>query len=353
MKRLKENKGVALVLIVLAAPVFLGMLALSVDMGHLYMVRNQLQNAVDSGALAGASNLGYFYGGKGSEAEVRAEATQYATQHLVTDRPLTSEEITIAVSDNAGTFGLVNYSGPAVQVCGSVDVSLFFGGVWGLFEGSSESATTVSTCGVGGLVTLGATCDLRPWGIQEEDFNDFIGVFGFGCADPLVPLNCACPADGMIAIHHGAQYNPIPGWFSALRFPGDAGGADYKDNIINGSSCDELVGVGEGLDLEVEPGNKVGPTIQGLDELTNFGAWLPYEVPVVIIDENPPNPSEAVTIIKFVTFRICGYEATGQGLEEISTVWGEFLEGEVSGGTGDGGGTDGTNPEMLIPQLVQ
>ncbi len=347
MKRLKENKGVVLVLIILGAPVFVGMLALSLDMGHLYMVRNQLQNAVDSGAIAGASNLGYFYGGKGSEAEVRAEATQYATQHLVTDRPLTSEEITIAVSDNAGTFGLVNYSGPAVQVCGSVDVSLFFGGVWGFFGGSSVSATTVSTCGVAGLVPLGATCELRPWGLALEDYNLWTSN-GTVFADP----NNGCQGP-MVMIFNGPSTMPAPGWFSALRFPGDSGGNDYRDNIINGSSCDELVGISEGLELVVEPGNKVGPTIQGLEQLEANQGPLPIEVPVVIIDENPANPSEMVTVIKFVTFRICGYEATGQGINEISTVWGEFLTGEVSGGEGSGGGVSGINLEMLIPQLVQ
>jgi Flp pilus assembly protein TadG len=348
MKRLKENKGVVLVLIILGAPVFLGLTTLAVDMGYLYTVRNQLQNAVDSGALGGASNLGYFYGGKGSEAEVRAEATQYATQHLVTDRLLTSEEITIAVSDNAGTFGLVNYSGPAVQVCGSVDVSLFFGGVWGFFGGSSVSATTVSTCGVAGLVSLGATCGLRPWGLALDDYNTWT-TNGTVFADPDPNNGCQGP---MVEIHHGAQYNPVPGWFSALRFPGDSGGNDYRDNIIDGNGCEELVDLGERVELVVEPGNKVGPTIQGLDALEAMYG-LPYEVPIVIIDENPANPSETVVVEKFVMFRICGYEQTGQGSTTKSTVWGEFLTGEVSGGEGSGGGGIGIKTEMLVPQLVQ
>ena len=37
--------------------VFLGIAALAIDLSHLYVVRNELQNAADAGALAGARFL--------------------------------------------------------------------------------------------------------------------------------------------------------------------------------------------------------------------------------------------------------------------------------------------------------
>ena len=35
----------------------MGLLALAIDVNHLYVVKNELQNAADSGALAGAVAL--------------------------------------------------------------------------------------------------------------------------------------------------------------------------------------------------------------------------------------------------------------------------------------------------------
>ena len=54
---LKQERGAVLVLVALLLLVFVGITALAIDLGHLYVVRNELQNAADAGALAGALNL--------------------------------------------------------------------------------------------------------------------------------------------------------------------------------------------------------------------------------------------------------------------------------------------------------
>ena len=56
--RLNRNqRGVTVVLVAILMVVFLGFAALAVDISHLYVVRNELQNAADAGALAGARVL--------------------------------------------------------------------------------------------------------------------------------------------------------------------------------------------------------------------------------------------------------------------------------------------------------
>lgn len=55
-KKNKEN-GAVLVFVALLLIVFVGIAALALDIGHLYVVRNELQNAADAGALAGADSL--------------------------------------------------------------------------------------------------------------------------------------------------------------------------------------------------------------------------------------------------------------------------------------------------------
>lgn len=54
-----EQRGAVLVVVALLLLVLLGFAALAVDIGHLAVVKNELQNAADAGALAGASQLYY------------------------------------------------------------------------------------------------------------------------------------------------------------------------------------------------------------------------------------------------------------------------------------------------------
>jgi len=50
-------EGSVMVLTALGLVAFLGFASLAIDMGHLYVVRNDLQNTADAAALAGAANL--------------------------------------------------------------------------------------------------------------------------------------------------------------------------------------------------------------------------------------------------------------------------------------------------------
>lgn len=59
LKQKFDQKGAVLVLVAILLIVFVGMAALAIDIGHLYLVRNELQNAADAGALAGAKVLYY------------------------------------------------------------------------------------------------------------------------------------------------------------------------------------------------------------------------------------------------------------------------------------------------------
>ncbi len=56
-RKKKQVRGGILILFSLAVVLLFGFAALAVDIGYLFVVRNQLQNAADSAALAGASYL--------------------------------------------------------------------------------------------------------------------------------------------------------------------------------------------------------------------------------------------------------------------------------------------------------
>ncbi|MGD8765801.1 MAG: Tad domain-containing protein, partial [Desulfobacteraceae bacterium] len=54
---INNQRGVSAVVIGICLFMLVGFIALAIDVGHLYVVRNELQNAADAGALAGARHL--------------------------------------------------------------------------------------------------------------------------------------------------------------------------------------------------------------------------------------------------------------------------------------------------------
>lgn len=59
-KRVLSERGAVAVIVGILIVVLFGFIALAVDIGHIYAVKNELQNAADSGALAGAAELYNF-----------------------------------------------------------------------------------------------------------------------------------------------------------------------------------------------------------------------------------------------------------------------------------------------------
>ncbi len=77
MRKLVGETGQALVQVALLIVVLLGIVALAVDVGHLYQERRQMQNAADAGALAGARALCLDLG----DDTVRAWVEEYRTRN--------------------------------------------------------------------------------------------------------------------------------------------------------------------------------------------------------------------------------------------------------------------------------
>ncbi|MCM2357780.1 MAG: pilus assembly protein TadG-related protein [Geobacteraceae bacterium] len=57
MGKILNNKGIAVIYLAVGIIVFMAFVGLSVDIGYMYVVKGQLQNAADSIALAGAAKL--------------------------------------------------------------------------------------------------------------------------------------------------------------------------------------------------------------------------------------------------------------------------------------------------------
>ncbi len=90
LRKWRDQKGVAIVMVAGLTVMFVAFIALSVDVAHLYVVRNELQNAADAGALAGARRL-YFPDGSA----INPDANQIAFEAAIVNN---SEKIAVEVN---------------------------------------------------------------------------------------------------------------------------------------------------------------------------------------------------------------------------------------------------------------
>jgi len=74
---LRDRRGAVAVWAALMLVMLVGVAALVIDMGYLWVLRDRLQSTADAAALAGASQLGI------DEASVKAEAVAYARKNLL------------------------------------------------------------------------------------------------------------------------------------------------------------------------------------------------------------------------------------------------------------------------------
>ncbi|NUN23562.1 MAG: hypothetical protein HUU09_08845 [Candidatus Jettenia caeni] len=78
--RLKNERGATIIIVALLMVTFIGFAAFAIDIGHLCVVQNELQNAADAGALAGAR---FLYSKDG--AAINEDANQIAYNTATTN----------------------------------------------------------------------------------------------------------------------------------------------------------------------------------------------------------------------------------------------------------------------------
>jgi hypothetical protein len=98
---LQDQSGVIVVLVAILMLVFLGIAALVIDLSNLYVVRNELQNAADAGALAGAR---FLYNDDGTL--VNEGANQIAYEAAIANKALAmTGAIAVDVNWTGGNIG--------------------------------------------------------------------------------------------------------------------------------------------------------------------------------------------------------------------------------------------------------
>jgi len=223
---LERERGNILVIASVALFSVFGFASIAIDVGCILTAKNQLQSAVDASALAGASGLMVS-----DEAAVFRAVTVGGRNTCLQDSiQIRSEDVDFPGTDR-------------VRVRAARDVPMFFAKVAGI------RSVRVSASATAELVTIIGTGGMRPWGVPD---------MGWPRGTPVLIKSGSLGAPAT----NPSFYYPID--FPAINRGNPEGGAQtYKDNIVNGTPY--TVAIGD--EIQVEPGNMVGPTRQGVNEL--------------------------------------------------------------------------------------
>jgi hypothetical protein len=253
MERRQDEAGYVAVSTALTLVLLLGFAALAVDVGMLLSARSAAQRAADSAALAGAFT---FVAQPLAPQPARAQDHALATALVndVLDNPITAPEVAVNV-DVGNRRVIVDITHPRgtffARAFGSNQVTI---GVRGVAEASPTST--------------GSACT-KPWFIPNTVMSGLPPCDACAAGEVFVAGGQVTPFAqaqmGMqFTIKPGNPHNALgPGQFYAIRMPDSQGGNDYRTNIATCSPsfvyCAETYGV--------EPGNMIGPTIQGVRDL--------------------------------------------------------------------------------------
>ena len=279
LRMVSDERGAVLALVALLLVVFLGLAALAIDLGLLYVARGEAQRAADAAAHAGA---GYLMTNPGApDPEIKQEAIRVGLENLVRGEPGNITEDDIEILDDWKVRAHVHRT----QERGN-PVSTLLARVLG-FDMVSVSASAAAQLWPADVTECvlpfaipdrwclsgadGAPCPndysdgldpsqgwedghwYRPWSnpltINGSDYWTGYSDKQFGNALNIRPSS---PQDAL-----------QPGWFFPFRIPGHQGASDYRKAIDDCVTGDRIWGVGDVL--YTENGRMEGPTQQGFE----------------------------------------------------------------------------------------
>lgn len=333
-KFFRKCDGSVMILTTLSIAALLGFAALAIDVGAMYTAKNQLQAAVDSAALAGASGLIV------DVPTATTRAIQYASMNNCINQPVNPVTVTFPIANQR------------IRVAANRNINLYFARVFGM----NTALITASAEAEIGPIT--GTPGMKPWAIPDS----IPSMYTLG--DPVV-LKSGSP--GAPGTNSGFFY-PIdfPAvWSPTTQIEGNptSGGNEYRDNIVTGA--EDAIYIGDVM--MVEPGNMIGPTAQGFRDLIaqDPGAvWSTTELGGVVTSPNFPEYNTSPRVIKIPFYDIDLPPDSGRNTVEViaigaffvesmqgNDVVGRFMELTTTGQIGQGG--TGVPSTLMGVHLVQ
>ncbi|HNS51332.1 MAG TPA: Tad domain-containing protein [Anaerolineae bacterium] len=165
--RCERAEGQAVVQVAIAMVFLLAILALAIDVGHLYAERRRMQNAADAGALAGARALCF-----GDASQWQSEAEKYAALNFNPLAPAGSQTAEASLSDDGWTVTVVTTE-PTTGWLARALVAL------GLFGQDTADVRAVAAAACGSATS---SCALWPIVFDQDRWEELYDD-GAGCGD--------------------------------------------------------------------------------------------------------------------------------------------------------------------------
>jgi len=251
----RGQRGVVVVLFTIAMLAMLGLTGLALDGAHAMLNKTRLQNTVDAAALSAAKTL--------DETDDRVAATVEALAMFSTNAS-GAGNAEIAASYSSGQLTVsVQYSNtlhpfvPATVPERYVRVTATNLRLPGWFipvMGFDEMVVAASAV-AGPSPTINQSCNIAPMMVCGNGSADPADNFGYdmGVADVLKAST--------------NSFEVGTGNFQLIRLDGGQGGADVREAMAGAyEGC-----LTSGTTIPTEPGNTVGPVVQGLN--TRFGIY--------------------------------------------------------------------------------
>ena len=286
MKKMKNERGAALALVVIFMSVLLAGMALAIDVGMGVLEKSRMQRAADSAALAGASKL------PENLAAAYSEALDYCQRHGVA-----AGEVQVGLSMSYPT---------RIQVLITRRIDHAFARILGINQGTVAAKAQAETGVIGGMAGV------IPIGVEEREFTygDMYQLKrGAGtCEKEGTPGNCS-------------NFGPL-----AL---GGFGASVYEYNLINGYN-----GIIRANDwVTTETGDMVGPTRVGINSRLDAGEGEAFpDFPVgtrrlvflPIIESLDVGGRSEVLVVGFAAFYLEDFGSKGE-------VYGRFVRYHAPG----------------------
>jgi hypothetical protein len=352
--RHQSERGAILIHVAVASVVLIAFTMFIVDYGILWLSRNQAQNSADAGALAAATALAFDDEDNfAADGPARLAARGFALENDVfLEDPDVDIDGDIRFSQEA--FDETVFPAECeTENCVRVDVfrnqdranplPVWFGQLVGLVD-QGVRAMAIARAGYGSF-----TNRTRPWGLPDRwnERCDPDGEWGFHAdpddcgTDPDVYQSCVNDAEGCTgytpARDEGEAFilknaNPHdairPGHFNPVVLTSSTrGGSEYRDAIEFGGD----VTIGDWIDIE--PGNMIGPTGQGMDALTAQDPDAIWSTTLECVIRPPGNTCvDSPRIVCIPVFDPGLYFAAGGGRREVlvTNLLGMFVQPQGS-----------------------
>jgi hypothetical protein len=276
----RDERGASLLYITTGFMAFFAATALAIDVGMLMTARGQAQTAADAGALAGAVALALDdFDNRAADGPAVLAAMNTAVENAVLKgiASVEPDDVTFPVAPSGEANRVrVNVFRTAER---NNPLSTFIMAVFGTSTADISARATAEAAPANAM-----TC-VRPFTIPDKwdentdppwtadsvfdhydnqgnlvpDYDEYIRVGQPGYEG----YDATEDKGALLTIRAGTGNNIQPTFYYSWAMPPDTGADWYTENIAN---CNQTR-IPRGYEMTQEPGNMVGPTVEGIDNL--------------------------------------------------------------------------------------